>query len=217
MRTAYSEKQNIIDNTLKPLGITRDKLKIYIRIFKKDKLIELWGKNISDENYKLITTFDVCRNSGTLGPKRKQRDRQVPEGFYQISVYNPWSNYYLSMLINYPNKSDRILGNKQALGGNICIHGACVTIGCIPITDEYIKELYIYCIEAKNNGQENIPVTIFPTKMTSDNVSTITQKYSPNAETKALWDELKQAYDYFNSKKVLPNISFLNTGRHKVF
>ena len=63
----------------------------------------------------------------------------------------------LSMRINYPNTSDKILSNKTKPGGNICIHGNCVTIGCMPITDDLIKELYIFCIEAKNNGQGDIP------------------------------------------------------------
>jgi hypothetical protein len=43
-----------------------------------------------------------------------------------------------------------------------------VTIGCIPITDDKIKELYIYAVEAKNNGQVNIPVHIFPAKLTDE-------------------------------------------------
>ena len=60
------------------------------------------------------------------------------------------SAYYLSMRVSYPNASDRILKAGKSAGGAIMVHGNCVTIGCIPITDEYIKELYILCLDAQN-------------------------------------------------------------------
>ena len=57
------------------------------------------------------------------------------------------------MGINYPNESDKILGEKGNLGGDIFIHGSNVTVGCMPMTDEVIREIYILNIEAKNAGQ----------------------------------------------------------------
>lgn len=86
---------------------------------------------------------------------------QVPECFYNIEIFNPASSYYLSLGINYPNLSDKIKGEKSKLGGDIFIHGSTVTIGCILITDDKIKEVYIYSIYAKENGQNKIP---FPFK-----------------------------------------------------
>jgi murein L,D-transpeptidase YafK len=106
-------------------------------------------KNTSDQEFLHIKTYTVCATSGLIGPKRMQGDLQIPEGFYYIDRFNPYSNFYLSLGINYPNTSDRILGDKNNLGGDIFIHGDCVTIGCLPITDSEIKELYIFCVEAK--------------------------------------------------------------------
>ncbi len=214
VRTAYAKKGSILAEKLKALDI--QKLEIYIRIFKNDNLLELWGKDRSKKKFILIKSFEICSTSGKLGPKRKQGDYQIPEGFYHIDRFNPWSNFHLSLGINYPNRSDRILGVKGKLGGDIFIHGACVTIGCIPITDDKIRELYIYCVEAKNDGQKTIPVTIFPTKLTAGNMKTLQKNYANDAKKLNLWNDLKHGFDSFNENKILPSVSFLNNGRHGV-
>jgi murein L,D-transpeptidase YafK len=216
VREAYRLKEANLNSMLLQNGISRDKLMIYLRAFKKEKQIELWGKNREDNSYKLIKTYKICRLSGVTGPKRRQGDLQIPEGFYHISAFNPASSYHLSMAINYPNRSDRILGVKNNLGNNICIHGDCVTIGCLPITDDKIEELYIFCIEAKNNGQSRIPVTIFPCKLTDPEYNRISEKYKNSSDKVGLWTDLKKGYDIFNSTKKLPNIGFLKSGRHRV-
>jgi len=177
VRTAYKEKGDIVNQILQKNGIKQNLLHIYIRIFKADKIVELWGKNKTDSKLKLLQTIAICKSSGSIGPKRQQGDMQVPEGFYHINHFNPFSNFYLSLGINYPNSSDLILGSKTNLGGDVYIHGNCVTIGCVPITDSKIKELYIYCVEAKNNGQSKIPVTIYTTKMTEVNFRTLQTKF----------------------------------------
>ncbi len=216
VRQAYKDKESSMLTLLKNKQINRNELKIYLRAFKNEKQIELWGKNDSDKKYSLIKTYEVCRTSGRLGPKRKQGDLQIPEGFYHIDRFNPYSNFYLSLGINYPNKSDRILGVRGELGGDIFIHGACVTIGCLPITDDQIKELYILCIEAKNNGQSKISVTIFPSKLTENEYKRLTDKYSSDTEKIGLWTDLKKGYQIFNETKQLPSIGFLNSGRHNL-
>jgi len=58
------------------------------------------------------------------------------------------------MHINYPNAADRILGLRTNLGGTIYLHGNCASIGCIPITDDGIKEVYwlaVWCAMAGRN------------------------------------------------------------------
>ncbi|TLX74150.1 hypothetical protein E9993_13055 [Labilibacter sediminis] len=216
VREAYKSKESNMLNLINAKNINRGELLIYLRAFKSEKKIELWGKNKSDQTYQLIKAYEVCRTSGKLGPKRRQGDLQIPEGFYHINIFNPYSNFYLSMGINYPNKSDRILGVKNKLGGDIFIHGACVTIGCLPITNEEIKELYIFCVEAKNNGQQKIPVSIFPCKLNSKKFEQLSLRYKSDSDKIGLWTDLKKGYDSFNQNKQLPSISFLNTGRHIV-
>ncbi len=216
VRQAYEEKESIVKSLLTENSIHPDNLRIYLRAFKYEKKLELWAKNKEDNQFKRIKVYEICNTSGKLGPKRKQGDRQIPEGFYHIDRFNPVSNFHLSLGINYPNKSDKILGVKTKLGGDIFIHGSCVTIGCIPIRDNWIKELYIFCVESKNSGQTKIPVTIFPAKLSESNFEKLKQKYADNNDKMKLWGELKTAYRIFNSTKKLPNIEFKSNGRHEI-
>src|SRR5688572_770738 len=137
---------------------------IYIRSFKYDSQLEVWVKNELGDPFKLFKTYKVCALAGTLGPKRMEGDYQVPEGFYYINEFNPKSNYYLSLGINYPNESDKILSDLYRPGGSIYIHGSCVTVGCIPLRDEQIDEVYILAAHARSQGQDYIPVHIFPVR-----------------------------------------------------
>ncbi|MDX2414441.1 MAG: L,D-transpeptidase family protein [Bacteroidales bacterium] len=216
VREAYNTAENAMLSLLKDQNIERNKLELYLRAFKAEKKLELWGKNKTDSTFQLLKTYKICSSSGGPGPKRRQGDLQVPEGFYHINIFNPYSNFYLSLGINYPNKSDRILSDKHSPGGDIYIHGSCVTIGCIPITDPQIKELYIFCVEAKNNGQTNIPVTIFPAQMDSPIFKSLSEKHITDADISKLWADLKKGYDIFNLTKQAPEIEFLNNGRHRL-
>ena len=216
VREAFSAKESLMLDLLRENYIDRDRVEVYLRAFKSEKQVELWAKNLSDSEFKLLKTYDICQISGKPGPKRKRGDMQIPEGFYHIDKFNPYSNFYLSLGINYPNKSDRILGDRANPGGDIFIHGACVTIGCIPITDDRIKELYIFCIEARNNGQTKIPVTIFPSRLTDEEFDRISEEYSSYPDITGLWCDLKKGFDSFNETKQLPSITFLDTGRHSI-
>jgi murein L,D-transpeptidase YafK len=121
VKSAYAEKEEKVKKLLGAKNIDITALEIFIRAFKQEEVVEIWAKNKQDSAFKLLTTYPFCSSSGTLGPKRKQGDFQTPEGFYFIDRFNPLSNFHLSLGINYPNGSDRILGNKSALGGDIFI------------------------------------------------------------------------------------------------
>jgi murein L,D-transpeptidase YafK len=216
VREAYAEKEKIVVKTLAGQSISRDSLRIYLRTFKTEKKMELWAKNISDSVYVQVKEFSICEISGTIGPKRRYRDLQVPEGFYHISDLNPYSKYYLSMEINYPNASDSIRGVRGHLGNLIFIHGGCESSGCIAITNENIMELYIYCIEAYNSGQEEIGLTIFPARMNDTNYSKLISSYSKDKDKISLWADLKKSYDLFDRSKVPPTVKFQPGGVHEV-
>ena len=215
VKAAYTLKYDGVIANLKKHDIDPNSFELYIRVFKFDDLVELWGKNNSTGQYTLFREYNVCMASGELGPKRQEGDRQVPEGFYHIDRFNPNSNYHLSLGINYPNTSDKILGVKNQLGGDIFIHGACVTIGCIPITDNEIKSLYIYCLEAINSGQKKIPITFFPAKFSSENKAYL-KTLNVSNQTRVLWESLELGYTYFNESKTLPKIQFFDNGHYGV-
>jgi len=216
VREAYANKEKTVAKTLTEHGISRDSLQIYLRAFKTEKKVELWGKNSSDSVYTLIKEIPICEISGVIGPKRRSHDLQVPEGFYRINELNPYSKYYLSMRINYPNASDSIRGVKGRLGNLIYIHGACESSGCIAISDDKIKELFVYCIEAYNAGQKEINIAIYPARLDDKTYSRLTTGYSKNKDKISLWADLKKSYDLFNQKKVPPTVRFLPDGTHEV-
>lgn len=216
VREAYKDKGTLVNRIFTSHGIPENELRIYIRAFKKEQELELWGKKMGGAKYQLLKTYESCANSGTLGPKRQQGDLQIPEGYYHIDRFNPSSDYYLSLGLNYPNKSDHVLGVSDNLGGNIFIHGGCQTVGCLPITDDKIKELYIVCVEAKSNGQTTIPVTIFPTHLTDTTFGELQSAYTNDPDKLGLWQDLKKGYDAFNETKTLPSVEFLNSGRHRI-
>jgi len=180
---------------------------IYIRSFKYDGQMEVWVKNDVKDQFQLFKTYKICALAGTLGPKRMAGDFQVPEGFYYINEFNPKSNYYLALGINYPNISDRILSDSLRPGGDIYIHGSCVTVGCIPMTDNQIDEIYILAAHAKDAGQDYIPVHIFPirynVKRSADYLNSLAKD---DASLKQFALHLEDAFDYFEKYRQLPVI-----------
>jgi murein L,D-transpeptidase YafK len=190
---------------------------IYIRSFKYDSQIEVWVKQDLNDKFALFKTYRVCAMAGSLGPKRMAGDYQVPEGFYYINEFNPKSNYHLSLGLNYPNASDRVLSDSLMPGGDIYIHGSCVTTGCIPVNNEQIEELYILAAHAKSEGQDFIPVHIFPIRFDNARSSEYLKKYIKDfPEYLPLADELKHAYTYFERTRKLPVIMVSKKGEYVV-
>lgn len=213
VKTAYSEKWESLKKDMAEKEIDAMAFEMFIRIFKQEEKLEMWLKDKKSNAYKLFKTYEICESSGVLGPKRKQGDGQVPEGFYNVSAFNPYSSYYLSLGVSYPNTSDKIIG-KGNLGGDIMIHGNCVTIGCIPLTDVYIKEVYVLAIEARNAGQQSIPIHIFPMKLDTKGFSYLKEEYDTNLSLLEFWKNLKTGYDLFEEKKLIPKITVDKMGKY---
>ncbi|MHB1279283.1 MAG: L,D-transpeptidase family protein [Bacteroidia bacterium] len=214
VRTAISEKESGIKTLLSPLEITSANVQVLFVAYKEEKELQVFVKKVKDATYTKVKTYSICSSSGGLGPKRKAGDGQVPEGFYHVDRFNPNSNFYLSLGINYPNASDKKLGKSGSLGGDIFIHGNCVTIGCIPITDEQIKEAYLLAVYAKNNGQAKIPVYIFPFKMTDANMKKFEKENAGNTALIAFWKNLRTGYDAFIKNNKALTFSVNTTGEY---
>ena len=179
-----------------------------IRTYKKEAEFEIW-KMRSDGKYALLKTYPMCRWSGQLGPKVKEGDRQVPEGFYAITPgqMNPNSAYYLSFNVGYPNAYDRAQG---ATGGAIMVHGACSSAGCFSMTDQQIAEIYAIARESFAGGQGEIQMQSYPFHMNAENFAK--HRADPNI---AFWKQLKEGADNFEVTKAEPKVGVC--GRHYVF
>jgi len=186
---------------------------IYLRAFKSQNELELWARNNASSEYKLVKTYRVCAISGSLGPKRMRGDRQVPEGYYFIEDFNNKSDYYLSLQLNYPNFSDQALGNPET-GNDIYIHGGCVTVGCLPMTDPGIQEIFTVCLNARLNGETYIPVHIFPTRLTKTGIAYLKREYGNDASKQQLWEQLKTGYEYFEKYHKLLPVMYTPDGKY---
>lgn len=212
VKTAYREKEATVKGYFHKNGITYGGFRLFIRVFKDEQRVEAWVLENGGDKYKLLHTFPFCATSGTLGPKRREGDLQIPEGVYSVNHFNPESNFFLSLGVSYPSASDRILSDPRRPGGAIYIHGNCVTIGCIPITDDMIKELYILAVEARNNGQKSIPIHIFPSKLDDDGLRRLVRQHGN--EHAAFWQNLQPVYLDFERTGTLRRVSIDSSGQY---
>jgi murein L,D-transpeptidase YafK len=134
--------------------------KLRILVFKNERSVEVHAPG-----WKVPRIYPMTAFSGTLGPKLREGDGQIPEGIYGIGYLNPNSSYYLSLKVTYPNASDRARAKADGrtnLGGDIMIHGKAVTIGCVPVGDDAIEDIFYL---ASAVGIKNVSVVIAPYDM----------------------------------------------------
>ncbi len=179
-----------------------------IRTYKKEAQLEIW-KMKSNGQYALLKTYPMCRWSGQLGPKKREGDMQVPEGFYSITPgqMNPNSHYYLAFNVGYPNAYDRAYGRT---GGNVMVHGVCSSAGCFSMTDEQVADIYAIARESFAGGQREIQLQSYPFHMTPENMAKF--RLDPNID---FWKNLKEGSDHFEVAKTEPSV--LVCGKHYVF
>ncbi|PTW63474.1 murein L,D-transpeptidase YafK [Breoghania corrubedonensis] len=172
---------------------------ILVRLFKEESKLEVW-KRTSSGRYALLKDYDICKWSGKLGPKKKEGDRQAPEGFYTIrpAQMNPNSSYHLSFNTGYPNAYDRAYGRT---GSNLMVHGACSSRGCYAMTDEQIQEIYSVAREAFRGGQRDFQFEAFPFRMTAENMAR-----HADDENMPFWRMLKTGYDHFEVTHKVPKV-----------
>jgi murein L,D-transpeptidase YafK len=170
------------------------------RIFKEEAEMEIWKQN-RDGQFELLKTYPICRWSGDLGPKKKEGDRQAPEGFYTITPgqMNPNSSYYLAFNTGFPNAYDRAMGYT---GSELMVHGDCSSRGCYAMTDEQIQEIYALARESFFGGQKAFQLQAYPFRMTALNMAK--HRNNPNF---AFWKMLKEGYDHFDATHQEPKVA----------
>jgi murein L,D-transpeptidase YafK len=179
-----------------------------IRTYKREAELEIWKMKSTGE-YALLKTYPMCRWSGQLGPKKREGDMQVPEGFYSIAPgqMNPNSHYYLAFNVGYPNSYDRAYGRT---GGNVMVHGVCSSAGCFSMTDEQVADIYAIARDSFRGGQREIQLQSYPFHMTAENMAKF--RLDPNID---FWKNLKNGSDHFEVTKNEPSV--LVCGKRYVF
>jgi murein L,D-transpeptidase YafK len=174
---------------------------VLIRAYKKESEIEIWKQTTSGQ-YALMKSYPVCRWSGQLGPKTREGDRQVPEGFYTVTPaqMNPNSALWLAFNVGYPNAMEKSLGRN---GGDIMVHGTCSSRGCFAMTNEQIEEIYAVMREAFQGGQKEVQFQSYPFRMTAENLAKF--RNDPNLP---FWKNLKEGNDRFEVTKLVPAVGY---------
>ena len=182
--------------------------RVFLRVFKTEGELELWGSN-GAQPMRLLQTYPIAAESGGPDPKRREGDLQVPEGVYRISQFNPHSQFHLSMRVDYPNASDRVRSDPNHPGSDIFIHGNQVSIGCLAMTDEKIEEIYALCKSARGT----VPVHIFPCRMQGATYRDVKLRY-PTLQP--FWRELEPIYRAFERSHVVPRVDVDRSGAYRL-
>ena len=135
--------------------------KLTMLCLKKEELLILFAPDANGE-LKQIAGYPIIGTSGKAGPKLKEGDLQIPEGFYQVPGLYPNSIAHLGIRVNYPNIQDRKrakIDHRTKLGGDILIHGSYWSTGCLAMGNSAIEELYVL---ANDVGCKNIDLTFAP-------------------------------------------------------
>ena len=151
---------------------------IRVEIWKEKRILSIIINEETHDSHPIGLGFNP------KGKKTQQGDGATPEGVYRVCVKNPYSQYYLSLGLTYPNETDAKEGRElglidrseesnitqalqsghcppwsTVLGGEIFIHGRGSsedwTLGCIALDDDAMKSLY-------DSVQVGTEVTILP-------------------------------------------------------
>jgi murein L,D-transpeptidase YafK len=179
-------------------------------------MLELWARD-AGHRFRLISKYPILAISGGPGPKRREGDKQVPEGFYEIDRFNPKSLFHLSLGLNYPNASDRVLSDSEHPGSDIFIHGSNVSIGCAPLGDEAIEEVYLAALDARDHGQAHIQVHVFPDRMSGPEWEQFAKaEIARRPGLAAFWAQLRPGFEFFERHRTLPTVTIETDGRYIV-
>lgn len=134
-------------------GVAWPPRRVYLLAFKGERQMEVWAANARGP-YIRLDACPILAASGGPGPKRREGDRQVPEGFYRLTTLNPNSAYHLSVRVDYPNGEDVAHARvpRREMGGDIYVHGNSVSIGCLAIGDAAIEK--VFCLVALAHPDE---------------------------------------------------------------
>ncbi|ANI29521.1 transpeptidase [Yersinia entomophaga] len=175
---------------------------VYIQIFKEERTLELYARLQGE--YRLVRSYQICNFSGGLGPKRREGDFKSPEGFYSIDTRHlkPDSKFYRAINIGFPNDFDKSQGYS---GKYLMIHGDCKSIGCYAMTDNYMDEIFNYVQTAFMNGQSKVDISIYPFRMTEQNM----QRHRNSSDIN-FWRQLQPGYAYFAKNRMPPLVGVIN-------
>jgi len=220
------------------IGVAYPPNYVLFRTFKLEKEYEIWIANKRSDTLKLLVTLPICAVDAEPGTKLMQGDGKTPEGFYTCKILYGSSNSFMWIKLNnseindygtpkygssfklcleYPLQIDRNRTRKFSPGNNpgsaICIHGNCVTAGCISFENKNFLPIFLSA-KFHNTKKYGYPkVHIFPFRFTEDlKIEKSKEAYSemkPN-NIISFWNDIEPAYQIFKKNHKAIKVSFLN-------
>ena len=206
-RAAVERRSAVVKKLFADAGVAFPATEIYFRAFKEESRLEVWANDAEGAAMKPIATYGICKMSGDVGPKRHEGDEQVPEGFYELSFLKNDSSYHLAMHVSYPNAFDKKQA-KGSPGGAIMMHGNCVSIGCIAMSDERIEELWTM-VRPIYDKKHKVALHIFPSRDIDALVSD--DRYVKHRD---FWKLLAKSMHGFDSDHKEPKVGFDKDGSY---
>ncbi len=211
---------------------------VLFRSFKLEKEFEIWVGDTQKDSLKLLAILPVCAVDNQPSPKLQRGDGKTPEGFYNCDLL--YGSSYSFMWINlnrdkisnfgnvgngcssfkictdYPHSIDRRrtqknVGNSTSTGGEICIHGNCVTAGCISFENENFLPVFLAASHHNKTAYGKIKIHIFPFRFTEENKTYFSKNaYSEMKKDDLIkfWDELEKGYNLFEKTRKALNVSY---------
>lgn len=168
----------------KEKGVAYPPSAVVLRVFKKERELEIWARNDGQEKMALVRTIPICAMDFTPGPKVTEGDGKTPEGFYHPAVAygskyfwmwmdlddvdaqgEPGKGSSFKMCTEYPNPLDAKRTKDAKLkktGGEICMHGNCVSAGCPSFKNRDFLSVFAFSRhhDAKRHGK--LQLHLFP-------------------------------------------------------
>jgi murein L,D-transpeptidase YafK len=81
------------------------------------------------------------------------------------------------------------------------------------MSNYYIEDIYMCAVKAHGNGQQRIPVEIFPFKMTDKNM--IYYNHWGAYQRQAMfWNNIRKGYDFFEKNHRVPEVAVADNGNY---
>ncbi len=227
VQLAIQQRGAALREALEALGIPYPPTMAYVRVFKDEKVLELWAGPDRNGTLALVRTFPLCterqelflgRKGGRSTPK-PDADRAflppIPEGFYSIERY--FTNdltYFLALKLDYPNAVDRALTPRRRTFPEVFVRGGCAPDASAHVGTEGIMDVYLVTMEAHAAGQAHVPVHVFPTRMTPE--ATEDLKRGASSRRRALYDQLQRGFARFEASHLPFTVEAGEDGRYRV-
>ncbi len=212
------------------IGISYPPKFVLHRAFKYEGEYEIWVGNSRTSELKLLAILPICAMDNYPGTKLQQGDGKTPEGFYQSSImygssmdfmwinlnvdniddYGNLGGQYSSfkVCLNYPlaidrRRTARLLSKSADPGNAICVHGNCVSAGCIAFKNKDFLPVFLSQQQHDMGKYGKVMLHIFPYRFDrNDKEMMIKEAYTEmnSAELRTFWAEIEKGYTLFEQK-----------------